>query len=149
MACQQVYLPYHTGACMPLYLQLPRLLHLLSLTTQFAVPIYSFCLHVQSSTSILVYFPTYSLCVAYSLHCLISLPVNCWSLPIACLLYMAIQFTMPMQSSKCSIYAPMAFYPCVASFSNIRSILSNRAYSIKIALHKTQSYQVLNFAKIK
>ena len=77
---------------------------------------------------------TYSLCVVYSLHCLISLPVSCWSLPIACLLYMPIQFATPKQSSKPPIYAPIVFYPQVASISNIRSILSNRAYSIKIVV---------------
>ena len=51
---------------------------------------------------------TYSLCVVCSLHCLISLPVSCWSLPIACLLYMPIQFATP---SKPPIYAPIVFYP--------------------------------------
>ena len=51
-ACQQVYLLYHAGACMPL--PISRLLHLLSLATYLP----SFCLHVWSSTSILVYFPT-------------------------------------------------------------------------------------------
>ena len=151
--CQQVYLPYHAGACMPLltvYTQ--TVIHLLSLATQFAVPTQFLlaCLVFYTYFSVLSYLAivhhTYSLCVVYSLHCLISLPVSCWSLPIACLLYMPIQFATPKQSSKPPIYAPIVFYPQVASISNIRSILSNRAYSITIVVPQNL---VLNFAKIK
>ena len=93
-------------------------------------------LHLFQCTFLPSYSPpyVYSLCVVYSLHCLISLPVSCWSLPIACLLYMPIQFATPKQSSKPPIYAPIDFYPQVASISNIRSILSNRAYSMKIVV---------------
>ena len=112
--CQQVYLPYHAGACMPLLtLHTQTVIHLLSLATQFAVPTQFLlaCLVFYTYFSVLSYLAivhhTYSLCVVYNLHCLISLPVSCWSLPIACLLYMPIQFAAPKQSSKPPIYAPM------------------------------------------
>ena len=57
-------------------------------------------LHLFQCTFLPSYSPpyVYSLCVVYSLHCLISLPVSCWSLPIACLLYMPIQFATPKYS---------------------------------------------------
>ena len=97
--CMPSYLDYHVSlvSCLPSFLQciyIPRLLHLLSLATYNIVCCtYLDFACMSSLLHVYLVYHTYSLCVAYSLHCLISLPVNYWSLPIACLLYMPNQFT--------------------------------------------------------
>ena len=53
-----------------------------------------------------------------------------WYLVFGC--YMPIQFATIKYTYKHPINPPVAFYPYVANLNNIRSILSNRAYSIKI-----------------
>ena len=58
---------------------------------------------------------------------------------IPSLLYTAVQFAIPTWYSKC----PIAFYTHLVSFTNIRSILSNRTHSYKLLHCKNQSKTLL------
>ena len=76
----------------------------------------------------LLYLP--SLLYPYIVCC--TYQVYCTYLVFGC--YMPIQFVTPKQTYKCPSNAPIAFYLRVAKLSNIRLILSNRAYSVKIVV---------------
>ena len=102
-----------------------------------AMPIASLQCYLVFCTQLLYYAYVVFIITAsmlLSLHCLLSLPMLLSGLLthscIPCLVYMTIQSAMPKWSSE----PPVAFYARLVSFSNFRSILSNRTYITKFVV---------------
>ena len=99
----------------------------------------------------LVYFPmaiaTYSLlCIVYYnwYGCFVlSLPMSLSAIIsyscMPCLLYIPIKSAMPKYHSK----FPIALYAHLVSFSNIKSILSNRTYTTEFAVSSHERFNII------
>ena len=117
---------------------------LLWLYVQHSFSVVQSSIHSYSTLPTQSLFITASLCAGQSaLPIQLAHAIVCSAYPqlyILSDLYMIIQFAMPKQSFE----LPIAFYTSLVSFSNIRSILSNRTYGTEFVV---SSYA--RFNKIK